>query len=123
MSLQPFANDCSELLKIICRALDEKKAADIRVLKVAEISTVTDFFVIASGQSIPQLKAMCKAVEKALKAHGTPILGIDNDAQSGWMVVDGFEFIVHIFLPEIRDTYGLDVIWKDAEVLPTSAFL
>lgn len=109
-----------ETLKIIKHcydALDDKKAIDIKVLKVAGKSTITDYFVIATGTSEPHLRALKNALEKNLEALKLKHLHIDFEPESGWAVIDGFNFIVHLFLIEQREFYGLENLWKDAEII------
>ena len=98
-----------------CAALDAKKAENIRLLNVASISSITDYLIIASGNSEPHLKALYTALEEVLKNQKAEIIGIQKDAQSGWMVVDAFDVMMHLFLPETRTFYNLDALWKDAE--------
>lgn len=103
-----------ELVKLCCRALDEKKAADLRVLDVSEQSSITDFLVLATGTSEPHLRALRIELEKAIDASQTKILGMETVQESGWIVVDAFDVMVHIFAPDARTKYGLENLWKDA---------
>ena len=104
-------------LTTCCRALDDKKAADLKILKVREVSSVTDYFVIATGSSEPHLRALTQEVKSALKEEGIPTLGMENASETGWNVIDAFDVIVHVFLPTVRDAYRLDTLWKDGEVV------
>lgn len=104
-----------EVVKLCCRALDDKKAVDLRVLDVREQSSITDYLVLASGTSDPHLRALRIELEKVIDASGTRILGMETVQDSGWFVVDLFEVMVHIFAPEVRERYGLENLWKDAE--------
>jgi ribosome-associated protein len=106
-----------DLLKICCRALDEKKAGDLRVFDVSEQSSITDFLVLATATSDPHLRAMRIELEKAVDASKTRIVGIDAAHDSGWMVVDLFDVMVHLFLPDRRSLYALEMLWKDATEL------
>lgn len=103
-----------ELLKICCHALDEKKAGDLRVYDVSEQSSITDYLVLATATSEPHLRAMRVELEKAVDASNTRIIGIDAAHDSGWIVVDLFDVMVHLFLPDRRTHYGLERLWKDA---------
>ncbi|ACB75045.1 ribosome silencing factor [Opitutus terrae] len=103
-----------ELVKLCCRALDEKKAEDVRVLDVSEQSSITDYLVVATGTSDPHLRALRVELEKAIDASGTRILGMETVQDSGWFVVDLFDVMVHIFSPAVRERYGLENLWKDA---------
>lgn len=101
-------------IRLCCEALDNKKAECIQVLDVRGISSVTDFMIICTGTSQPHLKALRAEVEKTLKDSGIKTLGADFSQESGWMVVDCFDFMVHIFTQEMREAYGLEKLWKDA---------
>ena len=103
-----------ELLRICCRALDEKKAGDLRVFDVSEQSSITDFLVLATATSEPHLRAMRVELEKAVDASRTRIVGIDAAQDSGWIVVDLFDVMVHLFLPDRRSHYSLERLWTDA---------
>lgn len=103
-----------ELVKLCCRALDEKKAGDLRVLDVSEQSSITDYLVIATGSSEPHLRALRVELEKAIDASRTRIVGMETLQDSGWIVVDAFDVMIHIFSPDTRQRYGLENLWKDA---------
>ena len=82
-----------ELVKLCCRALEEKKAGDLRVLDVSEQSSITDYLVIATGRSEPHLRALRVELEKAIDASKTHIVGMEISQDSGWIVVDAFELM------------------------------
>lgn len=99
-----------------CRtALDDKKADDIKVLDVRGKSPITNYFVIATANSEPHLRALAGELERTLKDLGVKSVGRDYNTSSGWVVVDAFDFMAHIFLPEQRGLYGIESLWKDAE--------
>ncbi|MEO6874881.1 MAG: ribosome silencing factor [Opitutaceae bacterium] len=102
------------LVKICCRALDEKKAEDLRVLDVSEQSSITDYLVLATGTSEPHLRALRVELEKAIDASDHKILGMETAQDSGWLVVDVFDVMIHLFTPDSRAKYGLENLWKDA---------
>jgi ribosome-associated protein len=103
-----------QLVKLCCRALDEKKAGDLRVLDVSAQSSITDFLVLATGTSEPHLRALRVELEKAIDLSQNRILGMETAQESGWIVVDIFDVMVHIFTAESRAKYGLENLWKDA---------
>jgi ribosome-associated protein len=103
-----------ELVKLCARALDEKKAGDLRVLDVSAQSSITDFLVLATGTSEPHLRALRVELEKVIDASGTRLVGMELAQASGWLVVDAFDVMVHLFMPEIRRKYQLEQLWKDA---------
>lgn len=99
-----------------CRtALDDKKADDIKVLDVRGKSPITNYFIIATANSEPHLRALAGELERTLKDLGVKSVGRDYNTSSGWVVVDAFDFMAHIFLPEQRGLYGIESLWKDAE--------
>lgn len=112
-----------DLVKICCRALDEKKAGDLRVLDVSAQSSITDYLVLATGTSQPHLRALRVELEKAVDASGTRILGIETAEESGWTVVDLFDVMVHVFTADTREHYGLENLWKDATEVSVAKLL
>lgn len=110
-------------IRVCCVALDDRKAEDLRVLYLGERSSITDYLIIASGNADPHLKALRAALEEALKELKLRPIGRDADPASGWLVVDAFDFMVHLFLPEKREFYRLESLWKDADCVDVSAFL
>jgi ribosome-associated protein len=111
------------LLKQICQALDEKKADDIRVLGVSAQSSITDYLVLGTGNSEPHLRALRVEIEKVIDQSGVRILGMDTEQGSGWLVVDAFDIMVHVFTPENRRKYALESLWKDAEEISLTKVL
>ena len=104
-------------IEVCCQALDDSKADDILVLYLGEKSSITDYYIIASGMSKPHLKALSRTVDETLDKREVEPLLIDSEPNSGWVVVDAFDFMVHIFLPEQRKYYSLESLWKDAEIV------
>jgi ribosome-associated protein len=104
----------SEALTVCCRVLDEKKAGDLTVLDVSEQSSITDYLVVATATSVPHLRALRVELEKALDATNTHIVGMETPEDSGWMVIDAFDVMIHLFLAETRERYGLERLWRDA---------
>lgn len=109
-----------EQVLLCVRTLDDKKAEDLKVLNVEGKSTVTEYIIIATGTSEPHLKALRNEVERVMKDHGIHICGEERDTASGWVVVDGFDFMVHLFTQQQRDYYRLESLWKDAEEVRVS---
>lgn len=103
-----------ELAKTCCRVLDDKKAGDLAVLDVSEQSSITDFLVIATATSEPHLRALRVELEKAFDAEGTRLVGQESAQESGWLVIDAFDVMVHLFLRETRERYALERLWRDA---------
>ena len=93
-------------------ALDQKKAENLRLLHVGEISSITDYMIIATGTSNPHLKALSETALEALKESGVDALASGVGDRSGWVVVDAFDFMIHIFTEEMRDYFNLEGLWK-----------
>jgi ribosome-associated protein len=117
------ANPTLQLLKSVVLALDAKKAEDLRVLDVSQQSSITDYLVLANGNSEPHLRALRIELEKVLDEQKVRILGMDTTRGSGWMVIDAFEVMVHLFTAENRDKYRMELLWKDATNVPVSTLL
>ncbi len=94
------------LAKLCCGALDEKKAGDLRVLDVSQQSSITDYLVLATATSEPHLRALRVELEKTLDAAKVHIVGTETGADSGWIVVDAFDVMVHLFSADRRGHYG-----------------
>ena len=89
-------------------------AKDIRVLDVREISTITDYCVIASGTSSPHLKALLAAVQRHMKEEGMMSSRKSGQPESGWIVLDFVNVIVHVFSTDARKYYAIERLWKEA---------
>lgn len=112
-----------EQLKLCLRILDDKKASGIQVIDVGDISSVTDYVIIATATSDPHLRALRGEFDKTLRESNMPVIGVDYSVESGWLVVDAFDFMVHVFLPAIREAYQLEGLWKTAPHLDVNALL
>ena len=103
-------------LALRCRELaDNKKAADIVVLDVRKISSITDYFVIATGTSEPHLRAIVEEIRDTLHQECTlHPRATDGTWQTAWIVLDYFDVIVHVMRAEVREHYDLEGLWGDA---------
>jgi ribosome-associated protein len=111
------------LLKLVCRALDDKKAGGLQVFYVGEVSSITDYLVIATCTSEPHLRALRVELEKVIDASGARIIGMDATPGSGWLVVDAFDVMVHVLTEQNRKFYALEKLWGDAESIPPAKVL
>ena len=98
-------------------ALDQKKAEQLRILHVGDISSITDYFIIATGTSNPHLKALSRTVVETLDREGLDAVVSGAGDQSGWVVVDAYDFMVHIFTADTRDYFNLEGLWKDGNLI------
>lgn len=101
-------------MRCACAAIEDKKGESIRVLDVRGKSSITDFLILATGTSDPHVKALKSALDGALKEAKVQLIGEDRALGSGWLVVDAFDFMIHLQTQEMRDFYRLDKLWKDA---------
>lgn len=106
----------SRKLALLCRELaDNKKAENIVILDVREISSVTDYFVLASGTSEPHLRAIVDEVSDRLREdHEIRAKAMDGTFHTGWIVLDYFDVIVHVMRADMRERYDLETLWGDA---------
>jgi ribosome-associated protein len=92
----------------------DKKAIDIRVLDLRGVSSYTDFFVVCSGNTDRQSKAIHDAVHEGLKKdHGMYPRRVEGVSESRWILMDYFDIVVHVFVPEVREFYRLEQLWGD----------
>ncbi len=103
-----------EVGKAVKAALD-KKALDVVVLDLRNTPAFTDFFVLCSGQSTRQVKAITDAVEETLRAAKIKPAHVEGYDRAEWILMDYFTFIVHVFTPQTRAFYSLERLWGDAE--------
>jgi len=102
-------------------AAEDKKALDLVVLDLRKAAGFTDFFVIASGANARQVRAIADAVMEALAADGVKPAHLEGYDQSEWILLDYFDFVVHVFAPETRMFYGLERLWGSAERIEVAA--
>ena len=105
------------LLKTVTTALEDKKAHDIRVIRISDISTMGDYLVIADGSNRNQVQAMCDNVEEFMAKAGAKLKNREGYANGGWILLDYCDIIVHIFTEEERAFYDLEHIWRDGELI------
>ena len=101
-------------LKCAVSAIKNKKGEALRILDVRGKSSITDYLILATGTSDAHLKALKAALDNALKMANIQLIGEDRSLSSGWLVVDAYDFMVHLQTEETRDYYRLDQLWKDA---------
>jgi ribosome-associated protein len=108
-----------EVAKAVSAALD-KKAADVVVLDLRHTPAFTDFFVLCSGHTQRQVKAIADAIEETLRAARVRPAHVEGYERAEWILMDFFTFIVHVFTPQTREFYSLERLWGDAERIEVS---
>ena len=104
-------------IEAVVRAAEDKKAEDIVVLDLRKAAGFTDYFVICSGHNARQIHAISDAITDALAGHGSKPAHVEGYDRSEWVLLDYFDFVVHVFTPETRAFYGLERLWGNAETV------
>lgn len=114
---EKFLTDASpvEVATYAVKVLDEKKAGDIKLLKIDKKTVIADYFVICTGNSATQIKSLADELEYKLGEAGVPYMRLEGGASNEWRVLDLKDIIIHIFSREARDFYKLEKLWADAE--------
>ncbi|NCD22515.1 MAG: ribosome silencing factor [Spartobacteria bacterium] len=101
-------------------ALDAKKGEAIAVLRIADVSSIADYLVLCTGLNNPHLRALADEVAKQLRLETPPVAAHRRAGgpESGWVVLDYLDVVVHLFTPQMRGYYALEQLWKDAPVVP-----
>ena len=115
--------DSKTLAIEIAKILDKKKAQDVRVLKVEDLTVLTDYFVIASGASTTQVAALADEVDYQLSQRGIQPYNTEGFDSKNWVLLDYSSVIVHVFVPNTRTYYDLEHLWADGEPVDISAYL
>ncbi len=106
-----------EIVKIAVEALNDKKAEDIKVIDISNISIMADYFIITSGNNPNQIQAMCENVKEKLGRAGYEYKQIEGYDTANWILMDYRDMIVHIFDKESRSFYNLERIWSDGKTV------
>lgn len=110
-----------QIAGIAAKALDDKKAKDIKILRTTEQTVLADYFVICNGTSTPHIKALVDEVDKQLSMAGEPPLRREGLRSDIWVLMDFGSVIVHVFTDEARKFYNLERLWSDSEVVDPSS--
>ncbi len=112
--------EAKELAKLAIQALEDKKAEDVKVIDISDVSTIADYFIIASGKNRSQIQAMCDNVEETLERAGAAMKQTEGYKNANWILMDYGDIIVHIFDTENRLFYDLERIWRDGKEMDLS---
>lgn len=114
--------DSMEMAKLVIEALEDKKAEDIKVIDISEVSVLADYFIIAGGNNNSQIQALSNNVEEKLGRAGYPVKQIEGYETANWILMDFGDVIVHIFDKENRLLYDLERIWRDGKMVSKDDF-
>ena len=110
------------LVEKIVKVLDDKKAEEIKVIKISELTVMADYFIIANGTSNTHVRALAEEVEDVIAKEGEEARSIEGRS-TGWILLDYNEVVVHIFTPRDREYYNLERLWQDGEEIDISTFI
>lgn len=110
-------NQPQPLLDLIAQAIYDKKGENILALDLHDISSLTDFFIIADGNVSRHLYAIALEIIDLMKKEGHPPIHFDGGSDSDWIVIDFGDIIVHLFTPELREKYALEKLWHQGSIV------
>lgn len=102
------------ILKEIIEALNDKKVEDLKILNLSGLVSYTDYFVIGTGRNLPHIQALGDAAGKVIKVPNVGGVKREGGNASNWILIDGGDYIIHLFQPEARKFYNLEELWEDA---------
>lgn len=111
------------MARLAIQALEDKKAEDIKVIDISEVSVIADYFLIANGTNRSQIQAMSDNVEQTLGRAGYPLKQIEGYQNANWVLLDFNDVIIHIFDKENRLFYDLERIWRDGKLIETDSLM
>ncbi len=115
--------EAKEMIAVAVKALDDKKGKDLKVLYTADQTTLADYFVICTGTSNTQVRALSEAVEEALSKAGEEPHHIEGHRGGQWTLLDYSAVVIHVFTEEGREFYDLERLWSDARPVDVSEYL
>ena len=110
-----------ERARFIAGILDQKKGEEIKILHIGDLTTIGDYFVVATGGSTAQVRALADAVDEKLSAEGLEPRRVEGYQSCQWILMDYGDVIVHVFLRETREFYALERLWSDAPLVEWEA--
>lgn len=111
-----------DIVKVACKALDDKKAMDLKAIEVTEITVLADYFVLATATSTTHVRALADEVEDALSKNGLEPHHIEGRT-TGWILLDYGSVVINVMDAKNRDFYGLDHTWNDGKELDVSEYI
>ena len=115
-------NTSKEIARLAIEALEDKKAEDIKIIDISELSVIADYFIIAGGSNRSQIQALSDNVEEKLGRAGHPKKQVEGYDTANWILMDFGDVIVHVFDKENRLLYDLERIWRDGRQMDVSEF-
>ncbi len=112
-----------DTVKVVVKALDDKKATDIKVIKIDNLTTLCDYFIIATQTSSTGVKSSAEEVEFKCKEAGIQINSAEGYSSANWILLDFYDVVCHVFHKDTREFYNLENLWVDGEVIDITEFI
>lgn len=106
-----------EQIRLVCQAIVDKKGSNIIALDVRDVSSITDYFIIAEGSVPRHVISLAQYVDEVLRAHSITPVHCEGVQEGDWIVLDYMDFILHLFVPELRHHYALEEVWKEGKIV------
>lgn len=110
-------NTINTTLRIIVDALEDKKAENIQLIDISEVSSIADYFVITNGANVSQIQALADSVEEKLSMNGIHPRSVEGYNTANWILMDYNDILVHVFDKESRGFYDLERMWRDGKII------
>ncbi len=106
-----------ETAQLAAKVLENKKGMDVKIIRIREISSIADYFVIAAGQSSTHVRSLADEVEFQLDQAGISVSSVEGQGNDSWILLDYVDVVVHVFSEEARAYYNLERLWEDGEAV------
>lgn len=104
-------------LDVLSQIIFDKKGVNIIALDVRHFSTMADYYLIAEGSVDRHVKAICNAIKEQMKEEGSGLVRCDGEKEGDWIVMDYGNIMIHLLIPDMREKYALETLWKEAKII------
>ncbi|HDR16243.1 MAG TPA: ribosome silencing factor [Desulfobacteraceae bacterium] len=114
-------NPVLEKARLCLKFIEERKAVNPVLFRVAELTSITDYFLVAGGRSTRQVQAISRHLQRRLKEQGKRPFGVEGETDGNWILLDYGDVVIHVFYEPFREFYDLEGLWADAPRVPSEA--